>query len=184
MAGKKWKSVNRERSKTCQECGRTFFINRGESIRAFEFFRKYCGHKCVGSVNSRTMMGKPNLALKDKSPSRKCIDASKLTNSGPNNWNWKGGISKIPGYYTHKALERYARLKGAIGTFSLQEWQELKERYNNSCVNCGTSEMFTKITKDHIVPLTKGGTNYISNIQPLCQHCNSRKNNKLIFKHG
>lgn len=75
----------------------------------------------------------------------------------------------------HHKSTRYAREKGAEGSFSLYEWEELKLKHNNKCACCGKEK---SLTKDHIVPLSKGGTNYISNIQPLCRSCNSRKNNK------
>jgi len=32
-----------------------------------------------------------------------------------------------------------------------------------------------KITEDHIIPLVEGGTNDITNIQPLCYQCNFKK---------
>lgn len=45
-----------------------------------------------------------------------------------------------------------------------------------SCVNCGATEF---IEYHHIVPLTNGGTNRISNIVPLCQSCHAKAHGKV-----
>ena len=83
----------------------------------------------------------------------------------------------------HTARRRALKIQ-AEGRFSVQEWAELKAKYNFSCLCCGRSEPDIRLTVDHVVPLVKGGTNYIDNIQPLCFSCNSRKHSKTIDYRG
>lgn len=72
---------------------------------------------------------------------------------------------------------RRARLNGAGGAFTPAEWDQLCEFYDHRCVCCGQQ---ASLTADHVKPITKGGTSYISNIQPLCKPCNSKKHNRII----
>lgn len=76
--------------------------------------------------------------------------------------------------------KRRARVRGAEGSYTFQEWLELKAQYDYRCLCCGKQEPEIKLTVDHVIPLSKGGRNDIANIQPLCKSCNSSKNTKHI----
>jgi len=77
-------------------------------------------------------------------------------------------------------LRRWVQKKNAEGTHTFQEWQKLKEKFNYTCLMCGKKEPEIKLTEDHIIPLSRGGSDYITNIQPLCRSCNSKKFNRLL----
>lgn len=70
-----------------------------------------------------------------------------------------------------------ARRRLATGTVIAAEWRALCEYYDNRCLCCG---VIGSLTMDHVVPLSKGGTHTIDNVQPLCGKCNSRKRDKVI----
>lgn len=46
---------------------------------------------------------------------------------------------------------------------------------HGKCRYCGSVK---DITKDHIIPKSRGGKNWISNMQPLCRYCNYLKSDK------
>jgi hypothetical protein len=77
---------------------------------------------------------------------------------------------------------RRARLKHNGGSWSEDDWQRVKARYNWRCLMCGQQEITDGITLcfDHVVPLSVGGYNIISNAQPLCRSCNSKKHRKVL----
>lgn len=71
-----------------------------------------------------------------------------------------------------------AKKRGGGGSYTASEFTAMCNRYGNRCLRCGRRDL--PLTVDHVVPLDLGGTNDISNLQPLCQPCNSSKNNKYI----
>ena len=74
------------------------------------------------------------------------------------------------------ARRRTAKTK-AGGAYTSAQWIALCNKYHNRCLCCGRKR---KLTADHVVPVSKIGTSNISNIQPLCGPCNSKKKDKVI----
>ncbi len=77
---------------------------------------------------------------------------------------------------------------GVLKRKRIPEWAKraIKFRDHGYCVQChkDISEEQRNISEvhvDHIVPLAKGGLNDISNLQLLCEHCNTRKGAREVF---
>ena len=62
------------------------------------------------------------------------------------------------------------------------QWREIKLKFHNACAYCGIPESSSvKLTRDHLIPVTKGGLHTKENIVPACQPCNARKGAKLLI---
>jgi 5-methylcytosine-specific restriction endonuclease McrA len=77
----------------------------------------------------------------------------------------------------HNVDVRRARKAGAkVGSFPSGWWKRMLSAHGNRCAYCGRDDM--PLTKDHVVPISRGGAHSIENIVPACKSCNSRKNTK------
>ena len=99
-------------------------------------------------------------------PQRGCEIARKWQKANPKKHRALRKISK------HK---RRARLRGADGFHTAADIERITKAQNGRCACCGTK---TKLTVDHIQPITKNGSNWPNNLQMLCGPCNNRKRTK------
>ncbi len=76
---------------------------------------------------------------------------------------------------TH-ARNRRAKIREAEGFHTTEDVNEILVRQRHRCAFCGTS-IRKAYDVDHIVPISKGGSNWPSNLQCLCPTCNRQKNN-------
>lgn len=74
---------------------------------------------------------------------------------------------------------RMARAHGCEGFHTTRDFLRLVHRFNGKCAYCGINPVDGR---DHVVPNSKGGSNYIGNVLPACQFCNSSKSNKLLVE--
>lgn len=79
----------------------------------------------------------------------------------------------------HNRQSRNGRVKCSL---TLEQWNKIIIMQNARCATCGVGfSGECKPTKDHIIPLSKGGGLTFENVQALCKSCNSRKNDKVDY---
>jgi len=73
-------------------------------------------------------------------------------------------------------------IDGGSGRLPLAKWMALRDsifdRDGFRCAYCGATDR--PLHCDHIIPLSRGGTNVVSNLVTACQDCNLAKSNKTL----
>lgn len=85
----------------------------------------------------------------------------------------KENVEKVREYSRTRRAKKIAN----GGKITTKEWLEICHKYGDKCLRCGRMDI--KLTMDHVIPLSLGGTHTVDNVQPLCLSCNSSKHDTI-----
>lgn len=75
----------------------------------------------------------------------------------------------------HQEGRRRIRKKGNGGSHTFAEWMAKCAAFEWRCAYCGAEG---EMTRDHDIPVSRGGVDSIDNVVPACRSCNSSKHVK------
>lgn len=82
-------------------------------------------------------------------------------------------------YRNARIIQSRDRKANTKGTLTVEQWHDACRAFNFKCAYCGQEH---KLTMDHVVPVSKGGSTEATNIIPACQSCNSSKCDKDVIE--
>lgn len=75
-------------------------------------------------------------------------------------------------YSRNKHAKRKVAINATAEKITPKDWYGIVAMYQGCCYYCGTK---TKMTMEHMIPLSKGGSHSKDNIVPACMPCNRKK---------
>lgn len=72
---------------------------------------------------------------------------------------------------------RRAKEANAMGSFTAREFDLICKKQRGKCAHCKKKR---KLEADHIMPISRGGSNFAFNLQGLCRICNAEKHAKIM----
>lgn len=86
-----------------------------------------------------------------------------------------------PEFVAARKARRRVALHAAMGSHTTQEWRAIIARQRSKCAIC---KKRCRLTLDHMIPLSRGGSDLALNIQGLCKSCNSAKHAKELKQYN
>lgn len=149
---RKRERVGPKPARSCKACGEPIGPERRRDA-------EYCSRACIDKERAR-------------SPERlRYIRENQKRNSA----KYREWRRMNPARTSNHRLAR--RNREATGALTERDWARVVARSLGRCSYCGIK---SKLTMDHVVPLSRGGTHTIGNVVPACGPCNFRKGRRFL----
>jgi len=144
--------------KQCPVCGKWFKPNIRNHTKQI-----YCSKECARKALTKRQLEKRKIVKANKNKDfQSFIRMNELRQVYNNNRD------ALVRHFYKELLQR----QDEVGKISVEDWREVKKKYNYRCAICGVKEGPNVIlTIDHIIPISKGGKNIKENIRPVCKKC-------------
>lgn len=119
-----------------------------------------------------------------------CLHARELVTwtYGEEVLNVHGGYSRLTGEQTVVTLNSIMACRGKVYGKQRRDPpltnHALFRRDQNICLYCGNRFLDSAMSRDHVVPLSRGGTDSWTNVVSACRRCNARKGSRLPSESG
>lgn len=110
------------------------------------------------------------------------LNREKIRTADPEAWKARQRLYRQRCRAQRTAAEhaRRSRKFGASGFHSESLWLARVCFFGWRCRYCKTALNPTTLSRDHMIPLCRGGSNWPSNLVPCCRLCNSRKRHRTF----
>jgi 5-methylcytosine-specific restriction endonuclease McrA len=97
----------------------------------------------------------------------------------PEKWREWGRLWRLANPISYKLAghNRRVRKLNATGVCTPEQLIDRFNFYGNRCAYCRAE---TKLTVDHVIPLSRGGSNWPANLRPACDRCNKTKATRTL----
>src|ERR1700732_267271 len=158
----------------CVDCrnarSRCYFMHNRASMLADQ--RRYCD---ANRESVRARNRKYQRAKKDKlAPKARAWREANRERKAAVNLAWqRANRDKV----SATQARRSARKRGAVGSHTLDEWNAVVKKQRARCLDCKRK---VKLERDHVIPISEGGSGMICNIVGRCRSCNAKKHARII----
>lgn len=105
------------------------------------------------------------------------------------NFTLKGGQSRLTGRQSEMTINTIIAVRGQLSSqrYASMNYVHLTNaslfnRDQNVCAYCGDTFTRCSLSRDHVIPVSKGGPNTWMNVVTACKSCNRKKSDKLLHE--